>query len=53
MFRLIIYALIAIEAWKAYATYQARQQQAAAIQLLINEPRARDIDMGRSVLIST
>lgn len=49
MFRLIIYALIAVGAWKAYATYQARQQQAAAIQLLINEPRARDIDVGRSV----
>ncbi|MGE8444232.1 MAG: excalibur calcium-binding domain-containing protein [Comamonas testosteroni] len=48
MFRLIIYALIAVGAWKAYTTYQARQQQAAAIQLL-NEPRPRDIDVGRSI----
>ncbi|WP_246610362.1 excalibur calcium-binding domain-containing protein [Comamonas fluminis] len=48
MFRLIIYALIAVGAWKAYTTYQTRQQQAAAIQLL-SEPRPRDIDVGRSV----
>ena len=48
MFRLIIYALIAVGAWKAYTTYQAKQKQAASIQLF-NEPRARDIDVGRSV----
>jgi len=48
LFRLIIYALIAVGAWKAYTTYQDRQQRAAAVQLL-NEPRPRDIDVSRSV----
>jgi hypothetical protein len=45
MLRIIVYALLVVAAWKTYAVYQARQAVAAQ-QLLLDQPRHRDIDVG-------
>lgn len=46
MLRLIVYALIAVAAWKGYTTYQAKT--GISPTLLLSEPRARNIDVGGS-----
>lgn len=48
MLRIIVYALLAVAAWKTYTTYQAKMAATANENLLLTEPRARNIDVGSS-----
>lgn len=47
MLKLIVYALIAVAAWKGYTTYQAKTSGISP-NLLLTEPRARSLDVGSS-----
>ncbi|MBL8355675.1 MAG: excalibur calcium-binding domain-containing protein [Delftia acidovorans] len=47
MLRLIVYVLLAAAAWKAYTSHQAKTGGPTP-DLLLNEPRPRDIDVGSS-----
>lgn len=47
MLRLIVYVLIAVAAWKAYTSYQAKTGGLSPT-LLLTEPRPRSIDVDSS-----
>lgn len=46
MLRLVVYVLLAVAAWQAYTAYQAKTGGMVP-NLLLTEPRARSIDVGR------
>ncbi|WP_448869349.1 excalibur calcium-binding domain-containing protein [Delftia acidovorans] len=52
MLRLIVYVLIAVAAWKAYTSYQAKTGGLSPT-LLLTEPRPRSIDVGSSTSSTT